>query len=1133
MFTGGSPQNVFHLRQTLQAVFLAGGVGPPELQQRLRNLTRAVLRLSNNLVAIAGANRHDLAEPRAGLVFPDEEHRAHLHSAVDLTEAQLRWIIGTEVGALTPLVRDLNVDGPPGNSPTTGVPLFELHPILRDGDRYVIAGPTDLAVALRHRLISSTLEAGLREELTNRLWETTVGEVLRSCERMDWRMQAVMEPADEAAVGAVVFGFDVDKAAVVAVVGDDLTDYSSTDPEAMWNAFSLTDEVEAAMRLIEERLLYGPPPRPAQILHVVLFAGCGRPGMFGLGGPAPPLEAPRIMLSPEALHTISLAGTDQCDIWKFAEASDRLRETAQVMPASPLDEYAAWRDNGRSFYFGDDGRPTFVVFDSSYGRALRDRVAQERDLHPAWTPDLAVTEVIRVHDDPAIQIYVAVADLADRSTSGPRMLVEDGPVPIWVTSAGDPTDDHRAAYAQLVDCVAYWLWQISASLQELSALVEHEPVTVKLELDTPEAWSNEAPADDVGPVATVETDPDAPGLRLVVHPAMVARLDQANNVAERELVRTLLVGFRTLAVDLGAPVPDRADLDAAVELAAPLGPKKKINLMRSVADVALLDGPLPPYRRLQDADAEALLDRIGTLVRDRFGLEDGSIPADQHGDVLNLAVEYHFEEFARLAGTLDPAGLLETLVAAHEAALHHEAVFRRTFAARAACFDETKLIEDMREEIPRAAGTSIALRFTIEYVVAQPPRGIRPLSLDLLDRILALASQIVNRGLASDIVRYELDDLDLSMLPSGRLGVDRTAGYYSGQEAYLDAVVPVHARTARERYAEHWEPRPDGRPAIADQLDTAAEAEWGLTMTEIAELHGELVFAATRRSMAVASADRAELVDELSESLGTEPERIKRGLEMLTLGPRPSFLSPPPPFARADVYPWRFNRELSYIRRPLLLRPTPNGEEIVWGPRHVDAAGHQLLTLVMTERLKARSAPMRKLMTRLRQEETAEFVQEVGRRCSGAGMVVRTNVRKIAGKRITKPDGDDAGDLDTLAADPASHVIHVLECKDLEAARTPAELHNELERTFATGGQKRSAADKHLDRIAWVEEHLSEVVTWLGLQGDPNAWAVVGGFIVDSEVLSPYVYDCPLPVTPISRLLEGLQAATERTGARP
>jgi hypothetical protein len=183
--------------------------------------------------------------------------------------------------------------------------------------------------------------------------------------------------------------------------------------------------------------------------------------------------------------------------------------------------------------------------------------------------------------------------------------------------------------------------------------------------------------------------------------------------------------------------------------------------------------------------------------------------------------------------------------------------------------------------------------------------------------------------------------------------------------------------------------------------------------------------------------------------------------------------------------------------------------------------------LVLSERLKARSMEMRNLMSELRQTETAGFVEEVGRLCRDAGLLVRTNVNKIAGKKILKPNGDPAGDLDLIAANPAKKVVHIRECKDLEAARTPAETHNELERTFTVGGEKRSATDKHLDRIAWVEKNLDDVLAWLGLPGDASEWRVIGGFVVDTELLSPYVYECPLPVTPLSRLISDLQAAED------
>jgi hypothetical protein len=1128
LLTDGDPRNVFYLRVVLQAIFLGDGVGEEPLRVDLQHLSRSILRLSNHLIDAAGFKRYEKARRRSegGPTQPEPARFSELRAAVDMTEDLLGEVIGADPSTLSPLIRDLDDEGPPPISSETGEPLLDLFPLARRGERYVVSGPNNLAKALRHNLISTLIREGHRDQLAEQIWEVNLAESVYSAERMNWKLLDVKKPDSGSCVGVAIFGFDSDKAAAVTIVGDDLGSFDQQSPDGFQDIGGRAEEIEDAMNNAEGVML-GPPRRPNELLHVVLLAGCGRSTVFGIGTGSSPLNAPRLLFGPESFSTISLASSDECELWKFARASERLREGAQVMPSDPLDEYAAWRDNRRSFYFGDDGRPTFVVFDSSHGRALREQVAAERDIHPAHLDD-QTTEVMRLHDDPEIPIYIRVLDLGDSESLGPRQLVEADGAAIWVVGL-DESDDERRPYFEMVDATAFWVWQISPSLPEVPSALIQVGITLSVKVEDPAAWARRPVEDDGGPVASIETF--GAGLKLTVHPVMMARLDRPDNIADQELAELLLKGFWDLSEAWGGEAPMNGTIANALERHAPLGPKKKITLVSNLKEVALIDGLLPSYRPLKDADAEPLLDHAGELIGAKPEIQIGPIRADVAGDVLNMVVADHFEQFSKMIASLSPNGLLEALVATHESAIHHEAVARMTFASKAACFGETRLVDDLVEEIPLYASTAIAMRFTIEYVVTRPPTGLRPLSRDFLDQILALAFQIANRGLISDVVTYEFGDLELELLGSGRLGINRHGGYLGGQQAYLEATIPSQASAARESYGDLWEAPAEGRPPIADQLDAGARAEWGVSMTELAEFHGELVGVAMRRSMAVSSLTRAELVAELSEALDLKQSKIERMLEMLSLIPRKNFLKPPKPYALPDVYPWRFNRELSYLRRPLLVRPSPSGvhddDEILWGPRHIDVSGKQLLTLVLSERLKARSTEMRNLMSELRQKETAGFVEEVGRRCREAGFVVRTNVDKIAGKKILKPNGDPAGDLDLVAANPAKKVLHLRECKDLEAARTPAETHNELERTFTVGGKKRSATDKHLDRIAWVEQNLDDVLAWLGLPGDGSDWRVVGGFVVDTELLSPYVYECPLPVTPFARLISDLLAVED------
>jgi hypothetical protein len=87
-----------------------------------------------------------------------------------------------------------------------------------------------------------------------------------------------------------------------------------------------------------------------------------------------------------------------------------------------------------------------------------------------------------------------------------------------------------------------------------------------------------------------------------------------------------------------------------------------------------------------------------------------------------------------------------------------------------------------------------------------------------------------------------------------------------------------------------------------------------------------------------------------------------------------------------------------------------------------------------------------------------------------------------------------------------------MECKDLEGARTPAELNNELKSTFGSGGKTRSAADKQVERTAWLSARIPQALEHLAVPDDPSGWKVVSAIVTDVPVLAPYVQGCALPV---------------------
>ena len=372
---------------------------------------------------------------------------------------------------------------------------------------------------------------------------------------------------------------------------------------------------------------------------------------------------------------------------------------------------------------------------------------------------------------------------------------------------------------------------------------------------------------------------------------------------------------------------------------------------------------------------------------------------------------------------------------------------------------------------------------------------------------------------STDIIHFEIDDPDLGYLPSRRLGLSNTGAFQTGQQSFLDAFIPPLARNVVESYGAPWRDAPKSAPPEVAEIDQASTAEWGFAMTELLEIFSVLTAIAHDRGESAISIPAAALDAHLQQELGWDAVRTGAALELLTIRPRPIFTEPPPEFRPYETWPWRFNRRLSYMRRPLLARPGSAGEELVWGMRQPGLGNASartvrtlLVDLITSERLNATSNEMKALMTRLRQAETSAFVDSVADLCRSHEMLVDTSVRTIRGERLARTNGDDLGDIDVLAVDLTASTIYALECKDLEVARTPVELDNELRNTFRSGGAKRSAAEKHVERIAWIATRVSAILAHFDIEMESTGWVVEGAIVTDVNVMSPHVAACPLPV---------------------
>jgi hypothetical protein len=457
--------------------------------------------------------------------------------------------------------------------------------------------------------------------------------------------------------------------------------------------------------------------------------------------------------------------------------------------------------------------------------------------------------------------------------------------------------------------------------------------------------------------------------------------------------------------------------------------------------------------------------------------------------------------------------------------IQHAAELRLTIPTRLACFGSSpKMLRLLEEQLPEADKASLAVRFLIEYVVAKPPSGLRPFSLSVYDRLLALCSEIINWAYVSDLIRYNLADVRLSILASGRLGQDRKK-LDRAHKAFTAVSTFAEIERATSSFRRNWNAPSqspsdgDRKPSLQD-VEAACQAEFGFSLTDqIRFLHS--VIEVGQHQSAAAKAMNVTLFEaEIAQLTGWDIEKVKGLVELFSLRPRPDFLLPPPAFRKEDVYPWRFNRPLSYIRRPLLLVEAAGEVKVCWGSRQVWRSGQYLAMILFTGRLhgQAKNKRLQQVLGEVSHASGERFNDEVAHVFrSYPSLHVVPRLKKVGKVKIGLPE-QDLGDIDVVVINSKKRRILVVECKDFALARNPHEVASEMEALFRGNEKKDAAVVKIAKRGQWLSRRVAQLLEDQQLPSTNGKWRVEPLVVVSEESLTPHLAKSPVPVVALRTL---------------
>ena len=1107
----------FTFRHLCRAIFKEGEIAG-NTASRVNNIALGCLRMSSAMLARAGLQRGAAPTPTSdGIVVPARSQLADLKCAVTFSRDEMEEFFGEGNIEDQPWSRLTRLPG------SVGIPDFSfedspllIRPIVQFGNTFIVSCPEALLAALNHHILTIITESGARGEFVMSYTNVNLSSVTRFMRYMGIHaVQSHLPPPRSAEFRERVFRCDSDKAIYALIVPDPLksfrSDLASGGPEP---GDELSQEIAARTREVEE-LLYASTRGLNELLCLVVHAAVGRSILLGFDETT--AAAAFKVFPAHELETFALLnGGNRLALWRFCQQSEKLREKSIMVTSwSPLDEYGLYRKHKNSFYLTDDQAPNVVAITSDFSGALKREVVSTRDWHavPHYEGD-AVVEVTTLHGNREIPVYIPSAILTDEVA----VFVEGLPFPLWILGHEEArSGDLRKFHAEMAAALGYWIWQSTVWINRVAARARSsKPVVISLwkpAVETPSGGAGETGITTQEPEVVCDIAQRRIDLKFNAGGSVL--FNTADNSGERECLRKVLMSLSDV-LGLGE---SEAAIAAVVDDVAPPGFKKMILLLNSNRIPQLDPREIPYYRAIQEGNIDDVLDDLGNHLTRSKSLPIGPVPDRERNNVAKDAVTYCYLRLQDLVQSHRPEGFLEFLILQHEAVIREDALRRLTAPTRMACFDTVgDVVKQLQNELPEIARAALASRFLIEYAVAKPPKGLRPISLGSLDEMRALADHITNFGRTSDALEYKLDDIQLAILKSGRLG-RKGLTFQEASNAHMLQFYGEQIARSPEGFARNWRTiQNDSSPnKLALDLDEASSSEFGFTMTEISQFLEVVQIVGNDVGPGVSILPVADFLIKVATRLAWPKNRVNEAIKLFSLTARSDFLKPPSGFSKTDVYPWRFNRRLSYIRRPLLLRESAQMDEILWGNRHVESTRENLLMLCLTGRLKADSEKMRKFIGIRVAEQGKEFntkVAEVMR--VHLGPLVKERVKKIGRFRL-----DRLGDLDVLALDARRKRIFVVECKDLSIARTPNELVNEVNELLYGDANERSDIEKHQDRVGWVSEHINDVLRLFKLDRVRN-WRVTSFLVTDQPAMTAYLSNCPVKVVTLAELKKGL-----------
>lgn len=1107
------------LNQLLECIFIRGNKLPDDFKKRVNDGAGILLFMSNSIAKDLQHTRYMYEERDDHIVFPEYDTFIEQVGAIVFSKEYLQKVCNAhnyDYSAVQNFILNVGDAALKEEDPDKNIVI--LKPLIEDGDDVVLYMPTTVVNAIVDFIYSQARNFNCYDDLLKFLHEEQLDQACMALVNQKWVATDIQLPDDgfKLPIQEMVFQFDNQKfgylcfihTASLAHLNNPGTDslFEQRNKQVIAHLASLTSKQEF------------------NVLSLFVLAESGHDAFFSWAKPDTGNQSMTFRYG--ELKAIAYSdNANSLTLWKFAKAYSKTNEKVRIMSmGGSLDAYSIYNKNHGSLLHSDEANPMggmLMIVPGSSNDFVRS-VQVKRDEHAVSifiNRTIGYVKVIRYKDyAPIYKMKEAHRDF--------RLAIESYKMPIWITNYQSKKASESTWAHYLCEAVAFWLHKMQQDLAEPINELTLVQFEIEIILDEGLLTAEEFTIKEVDAKSVeIRIEIDAPKIRLHIPYEFLYVVRLADNSADKLLMKAVLSGIiQYTAASKRAINLSNEQANQILEKVLQPAQAKMILFSDASSNVRLDDRGLPSVRYIQETDVSFILDNLVEYLPAGYAIPATITNKDEKIKLCDNIVTALLGVLNERLKVFEGEELIKWLIRANEKCVQVKEFREILIPAKIACFsDFKKEVDELLDKNENLVTTAHALRTLIEFVATNIPAGKKWANFDDIDELLAITNQIATWGAMSEAMRLGVDEPEMGLLPSGRIGTDKTFEKESLQP-YSQARTSGEVFQYIEKFEKNYIPsfKKDAQPTEDSKaLDEAFLDEFGITLTTLSQIVGTLIneaFKVANPCFKIKEADAINLL--LSSIPGLTGEEVQSTLNLLTLRQRPALGVPPAGFRQQDIFPWRYSRQLSYLRRPLVKWVDGNNDTYYfYGYRHLMAYIDNLLFLLYTGKLpETDSEKMKTWIAEVLSEKGAPF-----RNAVKDWLKTNTDLEVIDYEVKMQPGGPinaekNYGDIDVLAMDHGNHIIYSIECKNSVGARNIHEMKVEMDLYLGREGQEKKAKiKKHIERDQWMKAHpdaLNKLVK------DPATYKIVSLILTSEEIPLGYLAKekMPLPILSFNKL---------------